>query len=380
MGEHVKRKRIIVSVTNDLVTDNRVKRLCDMLSDMGYQVTFIGRKLPQSPTLSAEKYKMHRMKLWFHRHAIFYAEYNFRLFFYLMFHRADILVSNDLDTLLANFLASKVKGSTLVYDSHELFTEVPELEDNSFAKKTWLALEKWIIPKLKYCITVNRSIADIFQERYGVPFMVLRNMPYRYHPKIKKTRQELGLPENKKIIILQGNGINVRRGAEEAVEAMKHLQIPSVLLIVGNGDVIPILKATVAAENLSDRVIFKGRLPFDEMMQYTSNADLGITFDKGDNLNYLYSLPNKIFDYIQAEIPVLSSRLPELERIINRYEIGGCIDSHHPEHIAQMLELCLTNEELRLKWHKNLSLAANVLCRENEEIELKEMYGQFLRK
>jgi glycosyltransferase involved in cell wall biosynthesis len=268
----------------------------------------------------------------------------------------------------------------LVYDSHELFTEVPELESNSFAKKTWLALEKWIVPKLKHGITVNQSIANILRERYGVPFMVLRNMPYRYHPKTKKTRQELGLPEDKKIIILQGNGINVRRGAEEAVEAMKYLKVPAVLLVVGNGDVIPVLKETVSAENLSDRVIFKGRLPFDEMMQYTCNADLGITFDKGDNLNYLYSLPNKIFDYIQAEIPVLSSRLPELEGIIHQYEIGECIDSHHPEHIAQMLELCLTNEELRLKWHKNLSLAANILCRENEEIELREMYGQFLRK
>lgn len=379
MKQNTTRKKAIVSVTNDLVTDNRVRRLCSMLVEIGYDVTFIGRKLPNSLTLPNENYQMHRMKLWFNKNAIFYAEYNIRLFFYLLFHRADILVSNDLDTLLANYIVSKLKGAELVYDSHELFTEVPELENNSFAKNTWLRLEKWIVPKLRYAITVNQSIADILQKRYGTRFMVLRNIPYRYKPVEKKSRKDLGLPLDKKIIILQGNGINISRGAEEAVEAMKYITVPSILLIIGNGDVIPILKQTVENEKLQGRVIFKERLPYQELMQYTRNADLGITFDKGNNLNYYYSLPNKIFDYIQAGIPVLSSRLPELERIIHEYEIGGLIENHHPEYIVQMLELCLTDEELRSKWSKNLSLAAEILCRENEEKELKALYEQLFQ-
>lgn len=373
------KKRALVSVTNDLVTDNRVRRLCSMLVDLGYDVTFVGRKLPQSPPLPAENYRMHRMKLLFTSSAFFYAEYNLRLFFFLLFRKADVLVANDLDTLLANYLVARLKGSTLVYDSHELFTEVPELDHNAFAKKTWLRLERWIVPKLTYAITVNRSIADILQKRYGTPFRVLRNMPYRYRPTETKTRAELGLPTDKKIIILQGSGINVRRGAEEAVEAMKYLTVPAILLIVGNGDVIPVLKETVEREGLQDIVLFKPRMPYAELMQYTHAADLGITLDKPDNLNYLYSLPNKIFDYIQAEIPVLSSRLPELERVINEYGVGLCIDTHEPTHIAERMQQALTDVSLRQTWQQNLSLAAQVLCRENEEQELKTLYAQFLR-
>jgi len=373
------RKRAIVSVTNDLVTDNRVRRLCGMLAGIGYEVTFVGRRLPQSPPLPEEKYRMHRMRLLFNRNAIFYAEYNMRLFFYLLFHKADLLVANDLDTLLANYIASRINGCELVYDSHELFTEVPELDHNAFAKKTWLRLERWIVPKLKHAVTVNRSIADILQQRYGVPFMVLRNMPYRYAPVETKTREQLGLPVDKKIIILQGSGINVRRGAEEAVEAMKYLRVPALLLIVGNGDVIPVLKETVARENLHDRVWFRERMPYPELMRYTANCDLGITLDKPDNLNYLYSLPNKIFDYIQAGIPVLSSRLPELERIITEYGIGDCINNHNPQHIAQKMEQCLTDETRRAEWKKNIAIAAETLCRENEEKELKTMYEQLYR-
>lgn len=375
----IPKKRAIVSVTNDLVTDNRVRRLCGMLTELGYDVCFVGRRLPQSPPLPHEPYRMHRMRLLFNRNAVFYAEYNLRLFFFLLFRKADVLVANDLDTLLANYLAARLKGAELVYDSHELFTEVPELDHNRFAKKVWLRLEKWLVPNLRHAVTVNRSIADILEKRYGVPFLVLRNMPYRYRPTETKTRAELGLPEDKKIIILQGNGINVRRGAEEAVEAMQYVSVPAVLLIVGNGDVIPALKRLAEENGLTGKVIFKPRMPYAELMQYTRLADLGITLDKPDNLNYLYSLPNKIFDYIQAEIPVLSSRLPELERIINEYGVGTCTDSHDPRHIAQQIDRCLSDETLRATWKKNLPAAAEILCRENEEKELRNLYARFLR-
>lgn len=374
------RKRAIVSVTNDLVTDNRVRRLCTLLVDIGFEVIFVGRELRDSPPLPDENYRMKRMKLFFDRNAFFYAEYNIRLFFFLLFKRVDILVANDLDTLLANYLVSKIKRVDLVYDSHEYFTEVPELREGSFAKRTWEALERWIVPKLKYCITVNKSIADIYQKRYKVPFMVLRNMPYRYKPTVRKSRTELGLPEDKKIIILQGNGINIQRGAEEAVLAMKYIQVPSVLLIVGNGDVIPELKKISEQEKINHRVIFKDRMPYAEMMQYTANADLGITFDKPNSLNYTLSLPNKIFDYIQAEIPVLSSKLPELERIISTYEIGGFIEVFDPEYIAQMMEVSLTEVHLRNRWKENLRRAAEELCRENEETALRKLYEQLYRK
>lgn len=289
-------------------------------------------------------------------------------------------MANDLDTLPANYLVSRFKNIPLVYDSHELFTEVPELEENAFAKSVWLRIEKSIIPRLSHCITVNQSIADILENRYGVKFLVFRNMPYRFHPPVRKTRDELGLPADKKIIILQGNGINVRRGAEEAVEAMKHIDFPCLLLIIGNGDVIPALKQKVQQENLHEKVWFKGRLPYEELMQYTLNADLGITLDKGDNLNYLYSLPNKIFDYIQAGIPVLSSPLPELKNIIETYEVGDCIEQFETEHIAKKMEECLNDENRRSTWKKNLTFAAEKLCRENEEIELKKRYEQILQK
>ncbi|MFY8028860.1 MAG: glycosyltransferase, partial [Bacteroidia bacterium] len=141
------KKRIILSVTNDLATDQRVQKVAQTLIDMGAEVCLVGRKLKGS--MPVPKFEHHRMSLLFNKGVAFYAEYHIRLFLLLLFKRADILVANDLDTLLPNYLVSKLKGVQLVYDSHEYFTEVPELQGSPLKKKIWLSLERFVFPKLK---------------------------------------------------------------------------------------------------------------------------------------------------------------------------------------------------------------------------------------
>ena len=128
-------KKIIISVTNDLIADNRVHKVATSLCKNNYNILLIGRKLKKSSKIKERNYKCKRIKLIFNKGALFYAEYNFRLFWLLLFTKADILLANDLDTLLANFLCAKIKRKKLVYDSHEYFTEVPELINRKFTKK-----------------------------------------------------------------------------------------------------------------------------------------------------------------------------------------------------------------------------------------------------
>jgi hypothetical protein len=119
-------KRIILSVTNDLCSDRRVLKVAHTCCHNGYDVLLVGRKLKKSPPLNLP-FKSKRLRLCFNRSAFFYAEYNLRLFFLLLFSKVDILLSNDTDTLLANYLASKIRRKKLVFDAHEIFPEVPEL-------------------------------------------------------------------------------------------------------------------------------------------------------------------------------------------------------------------------------------------------------------
>lgn len=372
-------KKVIVSVINDLSTDQRVHKVCTTLHNMGFDVTLVGRRQRKSLPLEKRDYKTKRMFLLFEKGPFFYAEFQKRLFYYLLFQKADVLVSNDLDTLLPNYLISKLKGSNLVYDSHELFCEVPELQANPAKKNIWKLIERWIFPKLKNIFTVNDSIAKIYNDEYKVDVKVVRNIPLLSNQnKLKNiSKADLGIPSDKKIIVLQGAGINIDRGSEEAVQAMQFLN-NAVLLIIGSGDVIEVLKQMVLDLKLSDKVVFIGKVPFEKLLQYTHHADLGLTLDKDTNINYRYSLPNKLFDYIHAGVPVLASNLVEIKKIITEYSIGDCIDNHDHKHIADKINSILNDNEKLQLWKKNCKIAAAKLNWEEEEKQLIQVYKQFL--
>jgi glycosyltransferase involved in cell wall biosynthesis len=346
----------IVSVINDLVTDRRVHKTCMVLHEEGYDVMLVGRVLPDSLPLDARSYKTHRMKLWFTKGVAFYAEFTIRLWFFIRKNRASLLVANDLDTLWPNNYFARKRNIPLVYDSHEIFCEVPELQHTPLKKKIWESLEKKIVPKLKYCITVNQSIANWFNKKYGTDFKIVRNIPDKINVDSIRTRHELGLPFDKKIILLQGAGINIQRGAEEAIDAMQWVE-DATLLIIGGGDAVKNLEVRIKNAEWSDRVKMLPKMKPEELYQYTCNADIGLSLDKDTNINYRFSLPNKLFDYVNAGVPMLASALPEVQGFVDRYSVGVCIKSHDPQHIAEMMNFMLHAPDYAT-WKANTKNAA----------------------
>ena len=132
----------------------------------------------------------------------------------------------------------------MVYDSHELFTEVPELVSRPKVQKVWLAIENHIFPKLKNVYTVNSDIAEFYSKKYKVPVKIIRNIaPKLINKKVDKALSEKIKGKNK-MLILQGSGINIDRGAEEAVMMMQYLE-NTILFIIGGGDIFEKLKELV---------------------------------------------------------------------------------------------------------------------------------------
>jgi len=363
------KKIAFVSVINDLVTDNRVNKTCMALIECGYDVVLVGRKFSNSLPIPNWTFKTIRFKMIFKKGPVFYFFFNLRLFFVGLINKTDLFYANDLDTLAPMFLLSKLKKKPLIYDSHELFCEVPELKDSRIKKAIWQKLEEYIIPKLKTCITVNDSIAKIYEAKYNIPFFIVRNISDFDQTFIPKSRAQLSMPEDKKIILLQGAGINVDRGAEELIDAMEFVQ-NAVLYIIGSGDVWENLKQKVSFnKSIQNKVVLINKLPKSELINYTFNADIGLSIDKNTNLNYLYSLPNKIFDYIQAEIPILASRLPEIENIVLHYKIGDFIENHDPKTIANKLNEMLYSQQLS-SYKKYLAIAKKEITWKSEKEKL----------
>ena len=346
----------IVSVINDLVTDRRVHKTCMVLSEQGFDVILVGRVLSNSLTMDTRPYKTHRMKLRFEKGVLFYIEFTLSLFFFLRKNKASLLVANDLDTLWPTYYFSRKRKIPMVYDSHEIFCEVPELQETPLKKKIWETLERSIVPKLKYCITVNQSIANWFNEKYKTDFKVVRNIPDKISVDLIKTKEELNLPHGKKVILLQGAGINVQRGAEEAVDAMKYVE-NAILLIIGGGDAVEDLKVRIKNSEFANKIVVLPKMKPEELYQYTCHADIGLSLDKDTNINYRFSLPNKIFDYVHAGVPVLASPLTEIRSFIEKYKVGVCIQSHEPQHIAEMMNYMLNSPDYSV-WKANTKIAA----------------------
>jgi glycosyltransferase involved in cell wall biosynthesis len=375
------KKRVVLAVTNDILSDQRVHKMSLTLLEMGFDICIVGRMKKDSLKLDFRPYNTFRFNLLgIEKGPLFYAFYNIRLFFFLIFNKFDVIVANDLDTLLASFLASKIKNIPLVYDSHEYFCETPELVNRPKVQNIWKKIERFIFPKLQDIITVNESIANAYQNIYNKNLKIVRNIPFKsaFEEVEIMDKNSLGIENDKKVIILQGAGININRGAEEALEAMQYVE-NAVLLIIGSGDVIEILKEKRVELNLENKVLILPKMPFKKLIAYTKMADLGLTLDKGDNLNYQYSLPNKLFDYIHAGIPVLSSKLIELERIINKYEIGFFIENHGLKHIASKIsEILNLNSEEKAKIKQNLLKAQQELSWESESEVVRGVYDKFL--
>ena len=350
------RKRIIISVTSDLATDQRVLKTADSCHKNGYDVLLVGRKMKKSLPVNTS-FAVKRFRLLFNRSALFYAEYNIRLFFLLLFSRADILLSNDTDTLPANYFASRIRRKKLVFDAHELFPEVPELTNRPKVKRIWEKIENRIFPKLKHSYTVCRSIADYYNLKYGINMQVVRNVPY--YREFSKTG--ILSYSGKKIILYQG-ALNIGRGLEWIINAMPLIE-NAVFVIIGDGDIRHQLEKQAENLNLSEKVVFLGKISGDELYKYTSDADIGLCLLDNRGLSYYFSLPNRIFDYIQARVPVLASDFPEISKIVTHYNTGKLIDNYAPEYLAETISEMLENPIDTQHFDK----ISKELCWENEE-------------
>ena len=361
-------KKIIVSVTNDLSTDQRVDKICNTLLELNLEVLVIGRSLPQSKPIT-RKYQTKRFKLWFNKGALFYANYNIRLFFFLLLNKSDVLWSNDLDTLWANYLISKWKNKKLIFDSHEYFTEVPELIDRPKIQKFWKRIENRILPNLKHVITVSQSISDLYNKEYNINVKLLRNVPTSSQQASEVENIKI---EGKKIIIYQG-AVNVNRGIEYMVSSMEYID-NAILYIIGDGDIFNEISHLISSSKLDHKIKMLGKIPMEQLKSYTQQADLGLSLEEDKGLNYRYSLPNKIFDYIHAGIPVLVSYLPEMKNLVDNYQLGGNIEKHEVKHIAEKISSIINDEHQITLWKENAKKAALELNWEKEKQVIIDLF------
>lgn len=358
--------KVIACVFNNLYTDQRVEKVCRSLLENGYEIELIGNSWGGLPEMN-RPYPFHRINLNSSNLKLAYPEFNFKLYFELL-KRADkntVLLANDLDTLAASFLVSRKLNIPLVYDSHEIFTEMPAV-NGRFAQKIWRQLERNLVPKINYMITASDSYATWFEKKYLIKKpVVVQNFP------VKISQPDEIEAENEPKIILYQGVINPSRGLDKVIPAMKTIGNAQ-LWIAGDGPKRKEYEALTKSFKLEQKIKFLGKLPPSELRKLTGKADVGLSIEENNGESYYYSLPNKISDYIQAGIPIVVSNFPEMKRIIEAFEVGECISNHSEQELSSKINRVLTKGKKFYK--KRLELAATKLCWENEEPKLIELF------
>lgn len=323
------KKRIHFAVTNDLVHDRRMARISTTLSDAGYAVTLIGRKLPESQPFLPKAFTGVRLPCLFRRGPLFYAEYNLRLWWWMVRHRADIRCACDLDTVPAVRLASLLSRAHTVYDAHEYFTGVPELAGRPFVRAVWAFIARLAIPGFDLRYTVGEQLAQRMAREYGVPFEVIRNIA----PAPADTGPPPPFDAREKIILYQG-AINVGRGLYAAIEAMA--QLPDwQLWLAGQGDIDESLKAHARQLGVADRVKFLGWVAPADLPALLRRARISLNLRESGSINDYFSLPNKFFDALHAGTPSIHMDYPEYKAICSRFPVATLMDEVSAEAVVR---------------------------------------------
>lgn len=336
--------KIAVLVSNDLSFDQRVRKTCKVLVDAGHEPILVGRMLSESAPYDGPGSAI-RFSLRHSSGVFFYAELQWTLWKWLKTADIDAIWANDLDTLLPAVLVSKSRKLSIVYDSHEYFTEAAGLTGRPLRRRVWLTIEKYCISRLKKMLTVNESIAAHYRSRYDIQVDVLRNMPVLSDvPAVspRKAFEEFKIPTDLPILLLQGAFMDRDRGTNDAVDALE-LMTNVRLVLVGAG-----IEFDESINRMNDprwrgRLHCIPRLPYEKLRVLTASADVGLSLDKGMHANYLLSLPNKLFDFIHVGLPVVASPMVEVRRVVEENGVGVVIDEVTTAAIAKAVSNVLSS-------------------------------------
>lgn len=361
-------KIIYLAVTNSLTYDQRMSRICTSLHNAGYQVNLVGIQRPTP--LPDRPYQQIRMTSWFKQGKLFYLENHIRLFFYLLFRRADLLVANDLDTAFPIWAVSVVRRIPRVMDAHEYFTEMKEVLSRPRIHRIWVAMARFLLPRFPIGYTVGAQLAIKFNNEYGVHYGVIRNMP-----RLRTWEEQNDTQSN--FLLYQG-AVNQGRGFETLVPAMH--QIPYQLVICGDGNYMQELRELIHREGLSDRIQLTGMLTPEALRTWTDRATLGISLPDPLGANQYLALPNKFFDFIEAGLPQITCRYPEYENINQKYPVALLLEEINPDSVANAVNELMADPEKRKSMRAACRTARMEYCWDREEHELTHFYHRILNQ
>ncbi len=279
---------------------------------------------------------------------------------------AKLVIAEDVYSLPMANEASKFHKAKMIYDSREIYSQIGPLAGKKIKQQVIKLMEKRYIKRVETIIVTAERDADYLKEHLSdkIPYITVKNYP-PYKEKIHSgsIRKQLNIPDNKKIVLYQGMLLK-GRGIEKTIDAVAMLD-DIVFLILGDGPLKKSLTEYVNTNNLKEKILMPGSIPYEDLHKWTCQADVGVSLIEPISISYKHALPNKIFEYTMARIPSLCTDLPAQKDVIDKYN-NGIYVSHTAKssEIAEAISLLITNKE---KYAENCERASHTLNFENQE-------------
>jgi len=357
---------VTIAFLGNIDYDTRCLNLFNSLKQKGYDVNFIGFDW-LTENFWAQKgkkniYKLHKGFL----SLTYYFNFIYKLKWNLFKSKATLFFAEDIYTLPLVVIFAKMKKAKVIYDSRELFGHLAGLKNRKIIQRILGWIEKIFITRVDYVIVTGTMDETYIKDKYGLDnTIILRNLPVFNKPeKIIDLRERLHIRPDKKILIYQGV-IHQGRGLQIIFNVLKNLP-KCVLVILGSGEYEEYYKDIADEMNLHSQVFFWGKINQNELLNYTAAADVGLSLIEDISLSYHYALPNKLFEYIMAEIPVIVSKLPQMVEIVMQYNVGEVVEPDNQDELINKINLLFEDEELYSSYKANCKSASKELNWDNE--------------
>ena len=300
---------------------------------------------------------------------------------------ATCISGHNLEAAIIGWLSNRFKKNkaALVYDPHEYTLETKEKSRLSKLYRLFVfILEKFIINKSEFTITVNDSIAEALMRDYNLPQkpLVVRNVANYWHidPLISSQIREkicdnINMPLNTFIVMYHG-AVMKERGIENLISSAKISGDDVAVVILGYGEATYKKDLSRLACDLGVKVYFHDAVHVSDLWKYISAVDAGVSLGTNSCTNHYFMLPNKIFENIQSLTPLIASNYPEIRNIIKGYSIGVCCDASNTKSISDSIKRLKDNKNFYSVLKRNLVVAKSELSWENEKIILKNAYSK----
>ncbi|WP_141655179.1 glycosyltransferase, partial [Candidatus Kryptonium thompsonii] len=369
---------ILIIFLGNISHDSRSFKMYNSFVSLGYDVKVLCAKEPNERSL--ENPDVTYISLKRHKRAVTKI-----LMFYLKSVLSipkvnpDIIIASDFFSLPIAWLISKIRKTKLIYDSRELYSSLASLYGRKLKQNLIIKLERFFTSKCNLILTVSQSIYEILSTQfYDKKIQILRNLPYQ-----KNQSKIFALPQNlftsDDILLAYFGLFHLGRGLKLYFDILEKLspEFPTIkLLLIGKGELKQEIEREIRNRKLENFVFIFGPYAPDQYILFPNvRKVIGLCIIEPLSSSYIFSLPNKIFEYIQHQIPFIASDFPEIKKVVEKYKVGVLVNPEDLEDILGAIKELIENDTLYDKLKENCKVALNELNWEKEFKKLHELIG-----